>query len=112
MILEGPCFRENCVGPMIYEDGIYICKNCHLGVEEHIYISWIESGADGNDDLEDSYEDVPGYEELYDDEGEYVFCPDCVLNRSAYTPLKLWNNEIVCPRCGRKVSRKEFYILT
>ena len=102
-ILEGPCYRENCIGPMKYVDGIYVCVSCGLSSLPKMYLDWLETGT-GNNDPEDTYENVPGYEELYDDTGNYIYCPYCY---NTYTPLKLQFDLIVCPRCGRVIDDEE-----
>ena len=104
-IKEGPCYRESCPGPMVYTDGIYICQSCGLGAQEDDYVDWFENGPEVNNDLEDDYDGVPGYDPLYDFEGNYIFCPDCY---EADTPLKWHDGVITCPRCGSTFEKEEF----
>ena len=104
-ILEGPCYRENCSGPMKYVDGIYICESCGLGSTKEAYVSWYEEGSGINDDPEDTYEGVPGYDELYDLDGDYIYCPLCI---KYYTPLKKYEGAVTCPRCGYVMNEREF----
>lgn len=103
-ILEGPCFRENCNGPMELKDGIYICKSCGLGASISTYTNWLHKGG-GNNDYEDDYVGVPGWDELYDEDGEFIFCPNCI---GSITPLKMHNEKIMCPRCGFVVNDETF----
>lgn len=85
-------------------DGIYICNWCGLASKVDDYISWINSGVLSND-CDDDYENIPGYEELYDEDGEYVYCPYCYKH---LTPLKLHEGKVVCPRCKSILSLEEF----
>ena len=105
MILEGPCYRENCGGTMKYVDGIYVCSWCGIASMPEPYDKWLNEGAKYNDSDDDDYEGVPGYEELYDEDGDYIYCPNCV---DALAPLKLHDGEVVCPRCGRVYTLDEF----
>ena len=104
-ILEGPCYRENCIGPMKYVDGIYVCANCGLASLPENYISWLKAASFSNDSPDDDYVGVPGYDELYDDEGNYIFCPYCY---DSMTPLKLKDDQVICPRCASTMTWDEF----
>lgn len=103
-ILEGPCYRECCIGPMKYNDGIFVCEECGLASTVEDYISWFKNGPEVNPDPEDDYNDIPSYDPITDDDGNDIFCPDC---SGTYTPLKVHYGVITCPRCGTEFSIEE-----
>lgn len=103
MAALGPCYRSICPGPMEEVDGIALCASCGLGSPLKDYISWLESG-DYDDDPEDDFDGVPGYDPIYDDDGEEILCPMCL---GVLTPLKLYFGKVVCPRCGYETDKEE-----
>lgn len=103
-VLEGPCYRECCLGPMKYNDGIFVCEECGLASTVEDYISWFMNGPQSNPDPEDDYSDIPSYDPIYDDDGNDIYCPNCY---GFNTPLKIHFGEIVCPRCESTVSIKQ-----
>ena len=104
-ITEGPCYRENCPGPMVYDDGIFQCQSCGFGSTVKDYIHWFKYEPQSNPYIDDAYEGVPGYYEIYDLDGNYIFCPECEPQFD--TPLKGCVGEVVCPRCGTKFKPKD-----
>lgn len=104
---QGPCYRPICGGTMRLCDDLYFqCDLCRITIDKGLYLAWLQGEADleANDDY--SFFDHPDYDDVYDEEGDWVRCTnfgcDAVIKYRS-------DNQYVCPRCDEVIPRAEFF---
>ena len=101
-ITSGDCYRHICKGTMTLESDVcFVCDHCGISVPKELYYMWLI----GETDLEsgDNYDGVPGYSDVFTEDGDEVFCDWCGIE------IKWKDGQYVCPNCGQEMTREIFF---